>query len=57
MYNDVSVGLARSLGFHFACAGEHHLLRGRTDPFLLPRIDVPSGGGDVLARLLRHRLW
>jgi peptidoglycan/xylan/chitin deacetylase (PgdA/CDA1 family) len=57
MYNDVSVRLARSLGFHFACAGEHHLLRRRSDPFLLPRFDVPPGDGDVLARLLRHRLW
>jgi peptidoglycan/xylan/chitin deacetylase (PgdA/CDA1 family) len=57
LYNDESVDAVRASGFDFACAGDHQLVRRRADPLLLPRIDVPIGSGDAVARLLRRWFW
>jgi peptidoglycan/xylan/chitin deacetylase (PgdA/CDA1 family) len=57
LYNDESVDAVRDIGFDFACAGDHQLVRRRAHPLLLPRIDVPIGSGDAVARLLRRWFW
>lgn len=46
----------RTAGFGFACAGEWQVVRPGCPPFLLPRIDVAPGGGDVLAELVGRYL-
>lgn len=57
LYDDDAVAAAREAGLAFACAGDHQKLERRSDPFLLPRIDVVPGGADTLRALFRRHLW
>lgn len=51
-YDAVSVATARRVGFTSACANVAGRVRRRSDPFELPRVHVPDGDGEALARLL-----
>jgi peptidoglycan/xylan/chitin deacetylase (PgdA/CDA1 family) len=52
LYSDVTVAEVRRAGFERACACLGHPVRRDSDRYLLPRIDVPDGDGDHLAREL-----
>jgi peptidoglycan/xylan/chitin deacetylase (PgdA/CDA1 family) len=54
LYDDRSVEAVRRVGYDFACSGDHRSLRRGAPRLLLPRVDVPRGGGDVLGALLRR---
>lgn len=51
-YDAVSVATARRVGFTSACANVVGRVTRRSDPFELPRVHVPDGDGDTLARRL-----
>ena len=51
-YDAVSVATARRAGFTSACANVVGRVTRRSDPFELPRVHVPDGDGDTLARRL-----
>lgn len=53
-YDAVSVATARRAGFTSACANVVGRVTRRSDPFELPRVHVPDGDGEALARRL-HR--
>jgi peptidoglycan/xylan/chitin deacetylase (PgdA/CDA1 family) len=55
-YDDASVAEVRDAGFDFACAGDHQVVRPDSPSLLLPRVDVPRGGGEVLGKLIRWYL-
>ncbi|HMQ24390.1 MAG TPA: polysaccharide deacetylase family protein [Acidimicrobiales bacterium] len=52
-YDAVSVATARRVGFTSACANVAGRVTRRSDRFELPRVHVPDGDGDTLARRLR----
>ena len=53
-YDAVSVATTRRVGFTSACANVVGRVRRRSDPFELPRVHVPDGDGEALARLLHE---
>ncbi len=55
-YTGRTVGLVKRAAFACACAAFPGLVWAATDPFQLPRLAVPDGDGEALARQL-HRWW
>lgn len=56
LHDAASVAAVKQAGFTFACTGDHRSVRSRDAALLLPRIDVPAGGGQVLDDLARRLL-
>jgi len=56
LYDDASVAAARDAGFAYACSCDGGPVWRRTEPYLLPRLEVADCDGDRLAELLRWEL-
>lgn len=56
LYDEGSVSAVREAGFVYACTGDHAAVRPGSDPLVLPRVDVPAGGGEGLSALVRRFL-
>lgn len=57
LYDDDTVAAAREAGLAFACSGDHGKVRHGCDLFLIPRVDVVPGDGDMLRSIFRAHLW
>jgi peptidoglycan/xylan/chitin deacetylase (PgdA/CDA1 family) len=53
-YADATVREARAAGYDYACACLGHPVRRDSDPFLLPRVQVPDVPGSALRRTLEE---
>jgi peptidoglycan/xylan/chitin deacetylase (PgdA/CDA1 family) len=57
LYDDDTIAAAREAGLAFACSGDHGKVRRGCNLFLIPRVDVMPGDGDMLRSLFRTHLW
>jgi peptidoglycan/xylan/chitin deacetylase (PgdA/CDA1 family) len=53
-YSARSVEIAREVGFDYACSCRWGPVVRRTDPMILPRLELPARGAEALGRQLTH---